>query len=237
MLEHKNRGAKLPTSDENGVFDTAPAQTLVLLVDFKTDGHALFPIVSQQLSALREKGYLSYFNGSSTIFGPITVVATGNAPFDLVTTNHNATYRDIFFDAPLAQMYSSEKSHSSTSMQSSTPVQTTGQGNVGTSPDSTFSVANSYYASANFQNAIGWLWWGDFSAHQLDLLRGQIRGAHERGLKARYWGAPTWPEAHRNRVWDVLVSEGVDYLNDDDLEGMSRVDYGRRNGVEGGRGG
>ena len=31
--------------------------------------------------------------------GPLTIVATGDAPFDLIRAND--TYRDIFFDAPL----------------------------------------------------------------------------------------------------------------------------------------
>jgi hypothetical protein len=219
MLDDKNQPNAFPPSSplKSGIFDTAPSQTLVLLVDFKNNGPALFPIVSQHLRALREKGHLTYFNGTSTVPGPITVVATGNAPFDLITAN--TTYRDIFFDAPLAQMYDSSNN---LNLQQSSG----GQGTVGTSPTSHFSASNSYYASVNFRKSIGWVWWGRLSATQLDLLRGQIRGAHARGLKARYWGAPTWPVGLRNRVWDVLVEEGVDYLNGDDLRGMVRVDWG-----------
>ncbi|RYE91684.1 MAG: hypothetical protein EOO77_47865, partial [Oxalobacteraceae bacterium] len=87
MLDHRNEvGNFAPVSSvRNGVFETAPEQTLVLLVDFKNDGRDIFPRVSQQLTAFREKGYLTYFNGETTIEGAITVVATGNAPFDLIT--------------------------------------------------------------------------------------------------------------------------------------------------------
>jgi hypothetical protein len=206
------------TEKKNGIFATSPEQTLVLLVDFKNDGHAIFPVVARQLESLREKGYLSYWNGNVTVYGPITVVATGNAPFDLVTSN--TTYRDIFFDAPLAQMASGSTENGDAQKS------TGGQGTVGTSPASQFSSVNSFYASVNFGKAVGWVFWS-FSDEQVELLREQIRGAHERGLKARYWGAPMWPGWRKERVWEVLVREGVDYLNGDDLEGMRRLLLGR----------
>jgi hypothetical protein len=223
MLDHKNALGDYATTSsvKNGVFDTVPEQTLVLLVDFKNDGRDIFPVVSQHLTALREKGYLTYFNGVRTIEGAITVVATGNAPFDLITAN--STYRDVFFDAPLATMYASEADSASNAMNPRG-----GQGTVGTTPDSHFDSTNSYYASVDFRKSVGFLWWGSLSAKQLDLIRGQIRGAHERGLKARYWSAPKWPIALRNRVWRILVDEGVDYLNGDDLRGMTRLDWGVR---------
>jgi hypothetical protein len=225
MLDHKNalNDFTSPSNIKNGVFDTSPEQTLVLLVDFKNDGRAIFPYVSQHLTALREKGYLSYFDGASTISGPITVVATGNAPFDMIIAN--STYRDIFFDAPLASMYEPPPSSPNQPASDKKIALTAGQGTVGTTPSSTFDSTNSYYASVNFRKALGFVWWGRLSSTQLDLLRGQIRGAHARGLKARYWSAPKWPVALRNRIWTVLVQEGVDYLNGDDLRGMVRVDW------------
>lgn len=228
MLDHKNKPGNFEASSTtiNGVFDTAPAQTLVLLVDFKNNGRDIFPVVSQELAVLREKGYLTYYNGASTIEGPITVVATGNAPFDLITAN--STYRDIFFDAPLDRLYQEPTSNSDLTDhdKSTTVVARGGQGTVGTTPASHFDSTNSYYASVNFGRSIGWLWFGRISAEQMKLIRGQIQGAHSRGLKARYWSAPIWPIGLRNKVWKLLVREGVDYLNGDDLQGMTSLDWG-----------
>lgn len=231
MLDHKNElgGFAASSSVKNGVFDTAPTQTLVLLVDFKNNGHDIFPFVSQQLTALREKGYLTYFDGENTIEGPITVVATGNAPFDLIIAN--STYRDIFFDAPLDRMYeepaSSNLDNEPHDHNDSTKIVARGgQGTVGTSPDSQFDSTNSYYASVSFGRSIGWLWFSHISESQMKLIRGQIQGAHRRGLKARYWSTPKWPIGLRNKVWKLLVEEGVDYLNGDDLRGMTRMDWG-----------
>ena len=240
MLDHKNENENstlLVTTDANstteksGVFDTAPRQTLVLLVDFKNNGSAIFPYVSAQLAALREKGYLTYYNGAETIEGPITVVATGNAPFDLVVAN--STYRDIFFDAPLDRLalapgttapglLDQAQYDDANSTAPAASVSSSGQGTVGTSPDSHFDSTNSFYASTNFKKSIGRIWWGRVSPSQRALIKAQIEGAHARGLKARYWGAPKWPVALRNRVWWELVGLGVDYLNGDDLAGMTR---------------
>ncbi|EUC31367.1 hypothetical protein COCCADRAFT_27887 [Bipolaris zeicola 26-R-13] len=217
MLDHKNNVSDFATASttKNGVFDTEPSQTLVLLVDFKNDGHAIFPVVSNHLSALREKGYLSYYNGTSVVSGAITVVATGNAPFDLITAN--STYRDIFFDAPLDKL-----NNTSSSSDTITPD---GQGTVGTTPNSHFDSTNSYYASVNWGSTVGWLWFGRLSSAQLAKIRDQIRTAEERGLKSRYWSAPKWPIGLRNRVWRILVEEGVGYLNGDDLKGMTELDW------------
>lgn len=222
MLDHRNK-LDSSSSVKDGVFETVPEQTLVLLVDFKNDGHDIFPYVSKQIQSLRSKGYLTYYNGNTTIEGPITVVATGNAPFDLVTAN--TTYRDIFFDAPLDRLYEPPPVNATSS--APTIVTRDGQGTVGTTPNSTFDSTNSYYASTRFTQAIGIPFFA-LSIYQVDLIRGQIQGAHKRGLKARYWGTPKWPIGLRNKIWQVLVEEGVDYLNGDDLRGMTRVDWGIR---------
>ncbi|KAF2809210.1 uncharacterized protein BDZ99DRAFT_418852 [Mytilinidion resinicola] len=235
------------TDTLNGVFDEDPTQNLVLLVDFKNAGDALWPVVSAQLSALREKNYLSWTDGSTVYPGPITVVATGNAPFDLLTSN--TTYRDIFFDAPLAAMYeepfSSDRpyhahpphdhdhnyDHSEATPplpQLATPRRDSGQGETGLVPGSSFDTTNSYYASTNFRSAIGFVWGNRLSHRQIELIRGMVAGAKSRGLVARFWNTPAWPIGVRNHVWRVLVREGAGMLSVDDVEAAGRGNWGRR---------
>lgn len=84
-----------------GVFDSSPSTSLILLIDMKSDGFATWSTLSAQLEPLREKGLLTIHNGSALVPGPITIVGTGDTPFDLVL---NMTTRDIFFDAPLASL-------------------------------------------------------------------------------------------------------------------------------------
>lgn len=192
-----------PSSELHGVFDTDATQSLVLLIDFKTDGSALWPHVVSQLEHLRQRGFLTHFDGKSLVSRPITVVATGNAPFDLVTSN--STYRDIFFDAPLDNLFNGGGDESSGANTASSPYDST----------------NSFFASTSFRKNIGSVWWTPTS-EQMDSIRIQIDAAHHRGLKARYWETPSWPKGLRNHVWNVLVKEGVDYLNVDDLKAATQ---------------
>lgn len=247
----------------NGVFDTTPEQSLIFLIDFKTAGDTLWPFVQSALEPLRSRSYLTNSNGTDIVYGPITVVGTGNTPFDLVNSDESNPHHDIFFDAPLSKMFEGPNEEISPVIPStieSLPHETGiihaplvgnetgagratlkiprkrsdegGQGNAGTEGGDAddFDAGNSFYASVAFGEAIGQLQDGQFSEHQMDLLRGQIRGAHKRGLKARYWDLPFWPIGLRNHVWDVLVKEGVDLLNVDDLKGATRRNWNEHHG-------
>ena len=212
---------RLVSRPPHGVFDTDPEQTLILLIDFKTDGAATWPTVLQQLAPLRDRGYLTYFNGRELVPGPVTVVGTGNTPFNLVAAN--STYRDVFFDAPLDKLIDDEDledKHPGISVPNAKRSFGFGQGQSGM-PDTitanTFNLTNSYYASVDFKSAVGFPWPFHFSQHQMDLIRKQVRVAHLHGLKVRYWGIPSWPRSLRNHVWRILAEEGVDILNVDDL--------------------
>jgi hypothetical protein len=208
-----------PDKDDppNGVFDTNPGQSLVLLIDFKTNGKELWPHVVSQLSPLRDRGYLSYYDGTNLVNGPITVVATGNAPFDLLIAN--STHRDIFFDAPLDKM-ADEQQQSITESSSSKRDSTFAADN--------YDLTNSYYASVSYKKAVGYPIFFQITTDQRDRIRAQVEGAHRRGLKVRYWSIPSWPISLRNHIWTILVREGVDYLNVDDLKDATIQDWRHR---------
>lgn len=234
MLDKMNAKTDFANASGHGVFDMKPDQTLTLLVDFKTNGKETFPVVRRQLEPLRQKNYLSYWNGDKFVQRAVTVVGTGNTPFNLVTADQE--YRDIFFDAPLDRLWelprspitSDDELHKGDAdmdygkaMSLSYGNKTgSGQGKTGTegvtSPDD-FNMSNSYYASTSFSTSIGFVWRGHLSPRQMEIIRGQIRGAKRRGLKARYWDTPNWPISTRNHVWHVLMKEGADILNADDL--------------------
>jgi hypothetical protein len=249
ILERQNPTTKFYNGSNHGVFDTDSEQSLTLLVDVKTDAAETWPLVLRQLEPLRRRGWLSYMENNVVHRRPITVVGTGETPFNVLTSNQ--TYRDTFFDAPLDLMWEGlgldegepiqpgmdntgddievSRAHKlisrSATAQQSNPLssatgQRRGQGNSGTSPGDSYTPLNSYYASTSFNELIGTIWWGKLTNEQMDLIRGQIRGAHRRGLKARYWDTPSWPTSLRNHIWDVLVQEGVDVLNVDDLEAV-----------------
>ena len=258
ILERQNPNTDFYNGTNHGIFDTDPGKPLTLLVDVKTSGAETWPWVLAQLQPLRERGWLSYVEGNTLYTRQVTVVGTGNTPFDVLTAN--TTYRDAFFDAPLNDIWeaqhttqemkdqpasdsapgeSSEEEkgraekasdlnsasptyRSSTSTISKNKIFNAGQGQSGVSPTDEFNELNSYYASASFNEAVGRIWRGRLSSRQKNIIRGQIRGAHRRGLKVRYWDLPSWPLGLRNHVWDVLIREGVDMLNIDDLRAASK---------------
>ncbi|KAJ5102084.1 hypothetical protein NUU61_004306 [Penicillium alfredii] len=239
ILERQNPITKFQLTiarPPRGVFDADPGQSLILLVDFKTDGAATWPAVIQQLAPLRDRGYLTHFNGRDIVPGPVTVVGTGNTPFDLVTAN--SSYRDIFFDAPLDKLVDEESytqnpgsGHSELHFSRTKRSNGLGQGLSGmpvTITADTFNVTNSFYASVSFKKAIGFPWPFHFTQRQIDLIRAQVRVAHRHGLKVRYWSLPGWPRGLRNHIWRVLAQEGVDILNVDDLVGATKGDWKTR---------
>jgi hypothetical protein len=163
LLDRQNNQTISADTSIQGIFDDDSEQTLVLLVDFKTEGYSTFRKVHEQLEGFRAKNYLSYFNGTHTVPGPITVVGTGNTPFDILTAN--TTYRDIFYDAPLSMLY--EPSPITISDTNTDPElrgrtkpdhQSSGQGMHGLPADITasdFNLTSSYYASVNFKEVVG----------------------------------------------------------------------------------
>ncbi|KAK4226233.1 hypothetical protein QBC38DRAFT_366984 [Podospora fimiseda] len=199
ILTRQNPSTPFYDGKLSGVFDTDPEQTLVLLVDLKTEGESTWPWVVKQLQPLRERDWLSYYADGKFHKRPITVVGTGNTPFDQVAAaNATAPHRrDAFFDAPLEKL-----------------------------ENSVYDWTNSYYASVSFWKGIGATWWkGEPNPDQLDTIRKQIKEAHNRGLKSRYWETPVWPIHVRNRIWTVLVEEGVGMLNVDDLKAAQGEDW------------
>ena len=185
ILSHQN---EQPSDTPRGVFDTDPSQSLVLMIDMKTDGSSTFEAVQSALEPLRSKGWLTYFNGTAIIPGPLIIVGSGNTPFDVLKSND--TYRDIFFDAPLNKLSDEDADQ--------------------------YTTENSYYASADFQDAVAELWLG--IPGQVKTVHDQVAAANDKGLKARYWDTPTWATFQRNNVWNTLEKEGVGMLSVDDLD-------------------
>ncbi|KAH8805729.1 hypothetical protein F5884DRAFT_823348 [Xylogone sp. PMI_703] len=241
ILERQNPQTEFYNGTDHGVFDTDSGKSLTLLVDLKTGGAETWPVILKHLEPLRERGWLTYVQDGKVHPRPITVVGTGNTPFDVLMAN--STYRDAFFDAPLDEMWEPRNSsgdHDWSDLADDMPGDDAaeegsieeaavhaktgdeGQGKSGVLPTDEFNETNSYYASVAFSSGVGRLWKGRITPRQLKIIRGQIRGAHRRGLKVRYWDLPSWPLGLRNHVWDVLIREGVDMLNVDDLRAASK---------------
>jgi hypothetical protein len=99
ILEHRNISTASTSNKDTGMFDTDPNTSTILLIDFKSDGHKIWPVLQSQLQTFREKNWLTYYDGTTLYPGPLTIVGSGSTPFELVQQNSNNRF--IFYDAPL----------------------------------------------------------------------------------------------------------------------------------------
>ncbi|KAF5645863.1 uncharacterized protein FTJAE_2293 [Fusarium tjaetaba] len=197
-----------PFARASGVFATEPNTTLILFIDVKDDPVKTWPLVLRQLGPLRDLRYLTRHDKSmvtnQTFWpGPITIVGTGNIvkrrDINIGTDLEEwQQHHDAFLDAPLHLLPETGFTES--------------DGFYGP-----YELENEFYtASAPFSEAIGSVRTG-FNTQQMETLRNHLRIAKHRNLKSRLWGLPDWPRGHRDYVWKVLVQEGIDLLNANDI--------------------
>ncbi|EIN06204.1 hypothetical protein PUNSTDRAFT_106424 [Punctularia strigosozonata HHB-11173 SS5] len=198
ILEAANAPDKHTGSAWRGVFETAPSLSLHLLIDIKTDGPSTFNKLYEVLEPLRAAGYLSTWTtpSSSLTPGPITVIGTGNTPLASVQSlgQTKERPRTIFLDAVLDLI-----------------------------PDDSLGVLDKTVcplASSDFQKSVGASWTVPLIGRR--KIKTLVDAAHERGIQARFWHTPTLKVAGRNTVWQMLLDEGVDWLNVDDLPAAQR---------------
>ncbi|KAI0836788.1 hypothetical protein F5Y06DRAFT_272319 [Hypoxylon sp. FL0890] len=172
----------------NGLYKAEPGRSITLLVDFKTSDTQTLDAVVKALQPLRDGGYLSRVEGGKFVEKQVTVVASGSAPFDRINSGDGVPNRDVFYDAKVDQW------------------------------DPKYTSINSYYASADFESAVGSPGSADaFSQDQKSKVQSQVQPAHSAGLKVRYWNLPG------DYLWEPLSALGVDRLNADDMYDTARL--------------
>jgi hypothetical protein len=196
MLEAQN--VNIADGTWRGIFNLAPQQTIVLLVDHKTAGSETFAKLYTHLQPLRDLDYLTYWNGTERVIRPLTIVVTGNAPFASVTAL-NATHRDIFWDAKLNNLVTADDIFNAQTAKYK------------------YNASNSYFASTAFNNAILYTSLNETTLRSKDVTGTQIEQARARGLISRYWDTPAQPPNLRDIAWRVLIEKDVGILNMDDM--------------------
>ncbi|KAF5723060.1 hypothetical protein FMUND_2197 [Fusarium mundagurra] len=101
LLEVRNQDRD-PGLLPRGVYNREPNQTVVLLVDLKSNPDKAWPLLLENLEPLRQRGWLSHVSDGKFVSRPITVVATGKTKFRLVKEANPS--HDVFFDAPLKSL-------------------------------------------------------------------------------------------------------------------------------------
>ncbi|OQE81600.1 hypothetical protein PENNAL_c0040G10705 [Penicillium nalgiovense] len=80
-----------------GSFHADLSRSFILVLDAKTPFHGLYPHLVEQLDTLRQRGYLSHWDGQDVVQRPVTVMVTGEAFPESDCVNHS--YSDIFWSA------------------------------------------------------------------------------------------------------------------------------------------
>ncbi len=63
---------------------------------------------------------------------------------------------------------------------------------------------------------------GSMPANERQKLKKIVETAHKKGQRVRFWATPDRPTPARQMLWRELLSNGVDLLNTDDLQGLQQ---------------
>ncbi|GAA5831957.1 hypothetical protein JCM5353_001915 [Sporobolomyces roseus] len=175
-----------------------------LLLDLKTRGNETYHAVLQGLEPLRERQWLTRWNGTHVIPGPVQVLLTGNGINEDVRSQVAAqSSRDVFLDAPLLKLDETWKGIDAR--------------------DYRWNSTLSPMASTSFSSATSWSGRQPISSTDHLHLSKIIESAHSRGIKTRFWSTPRWPSFVRERVWRTLYELETDYLDADDTEAIASL--------------
>jgi hypothetical protein len=210
LITAQNENTTRKGNDWNGIFNKAPKQTVVLLIDLKTSAEKTFAELNTQLQPLRDLDYLTHWNGTNRVMRPSTIVATGNTLFTSILAM-NSSHRDIFFDAKLEQLVCQGDDWTNTK-----------------APIFKYNTSNSYYASTRVSNArVEKYAFPSGSEQEAALLEGrnpqfadamdsQLDQAKARGLVTRYWDISKQKNKQEG-LWRWLMNHDVGVLNMDDM--------------------
>lgn len=70
-------------------------QTFILALDAKSYFDEIYPLLVSQLDTLRQRGYLSHWDGTKVVRGPVTVVVTGEPVPSSRCSSYS--YADVFW--------------------------------------------------------------------------------------------------------------------------------------------
>ncbi|BAE59857.1 unnamed protein product [Aspergillus oryzae RIB40] len=206
-----------------GLFDEDPARPFTLFLELHTSVQAAWPHLVSQLMPLKQKGYLSYRNGTRVVPRPVTIVLTGLEGLDfgdVVGSDHDNILDSMMFDTSLEQLVKEDYGPTLRVTQSSRGVGGSNSAQTEADTDNLKQSHESSYqlvtATANFTRSIGFpRRGGRFSPQQIERVRAQVRAAHRRGLRARYEGTSDYPPPVRRMIWRILVREGADIIEID----------------------
>lgn len=75
--------------------------------------------------------------------------------------------------------------------------------------------------SDNWQKLFNWQGEGEMPLLEEKKLKTMLELAHKNGQQLRFWATPDKPGANRDRLWEKLLTLGIDLVNTDDVTGLA----------------
>jgi hypothetical protein len=162
----------------------------------------MLDLIMGSLAPLREGGYLTAANETHRVDGALTVVLSGNTEWTVLKERgRNETgWREVFLDAPLgdALIDSPLRIGERDKQEEGEWKGEKRRDKEGEKEKEEWTNLNAHYASASLVESVGRIRNGSLSEKQQGVVREQVRWAHDRGLRVRYWDVPEWGPG----VWD-----------------------------------
>jgi hypothetical protein len=76
------------------------------------------------------------------------------------------------------------------------------------------------FISDDWQKHFRWQGFGTMPPDELEKLQSIVHAAHEHNQKLRFWGTPDKANETREYLWTMLLEEGVDLINTNDVKGL-----------------
>lgn len=181
----------------NGFGGVRPIQ---VLVEIKSkDGETSWPHVVDAFEPFRSKGWLTRYENGKIHYGPLIVVGTGGTPFDQIAPR---TKRDVFWDCSL------------NSISSTTDIDGTKYH---------FNSTVCPMSSASYIDvAPPYVGLTPPSDNQAKKFRKDIVDAHKIKTTTRFYGVVDWPASAKYNDFNMLVEQGSDWLNLDDMSDAAK---------------
>ncbi|WVR07947.1 hypothetical protein IAU60_004990 [Kwoniella sp. DSM 27419] len=206
ILEANNAGRNVAEDGWVGLYKDDPSAGVVLMIDMKLDGEAIWPYLTAALRPFLSRGLLTTYDVATSTWykGPLTIVGTGSTPISHV---YHQQLRYIFYDAPLLQL---DKPVELSKSRAGPAV--TFEWDATLSPIASSKLPLYYYLALTTSGR---------SESRKNSYLCELSKIHAvaqgKGIQSRWWGVARYPGFLRRRMWGVVRRAGASVINGDDL--------------------
>lgn len=171
-----------------------------ILVEIKSnDGETSWPQVVSSLELFRKRGWLTRYENGKIHYGPIIVVGTGGTPFEQIAPQRE---RDVFWDCSLGGLDGTTKIDGIDYGFNSTVCPMSSTNFIDVAPPYVGLTPAPSYARKHFH--------------------ADVKQAHKHRTTTRFYGVVEAPASAKYDDYNMLIEQGSDWLNLDDVHDAAK---------------